>query len=132
MTFARRLSAATMALLLALFPMAMERCRTACIGPAAATAPAASSAHGCHDASSEGSGARIDPMARACGHSDEARTNESTGLAAGKPRTDQVVPALLPLPQQVHTAAPTVRIDRSLDRSSLAAPLGALNSPLRL
>jgi hypothetical protein len=132
MTFARRLSAATMALLLALFPMAMERCRTACIAPAAAAAPAASSAHSCHESSGEHGGARIDPMARACGHSDEARTNESAGLATGKPRTEQLLRALAPLLQQVPTAAPPVRIDRSLDRSGLNGPFVPLNSPLRL
>jgi hypothetical protein len=132
MTFARRLSAATMAVLLALFPMAMERCRTACIAPAAAAAPAASAAHGCHESSGEHGGARIDPMARACGHSDEARTNEPAGLATGKPRTEQLVAALSQLPLPVNAAAPPVRIDRALARSSLAGPLVPLNSPLRL
>ena len=132
MTFARRLSAATMAVLLALFPMAMERCRTACIAPAAAAAPAASSGHSCHEPSGEHGGARIDPVARVCGHSDEARTNESAGLSAGKPRTEQLLAAFAQLPQQVLTPAPSVRIERSLDRSGLHGRFVALNSPLRL
>ena len=41
MTFARRLAAALMALVLAVFPLALERCRTACVTPVVETAPAA-------------------------------------------------------------------------------------------
>ena len=132
MTVARRLSAATMALVLALFPLAMERCRTACISGASPVTQVAPSAHACHEASSgDDSGARLDPMARACGHSDEARTYESGGLAAAKTRT-LIPPAVAALSQHVHAAVAWSRTDSSQDRSGLPRPLVPLNSPLRL
>ena len=129
MTFARRLSAATMALLLALFPVAMERCRTACVTTGSHTAP---SAHVCHEASSDDSAVRMDPMARACGHNDDARTLESTRLAAAKTRTVLLLPLVAALPRHVDVALASLSIDWSLDRSRLPRPLVPLNSPLRL
>jgi hypothetical protein len=98
MTLARRLCAATMTLVLALFPVALERCRTACLG-GSVTPQTATSGHACHDmASDDESVTRLDPMARACGHSDDARTYESLSLLAGKIRTMVLLPAIHPLP----------------------------------
>ena len=130
MMFARRLSAATMALVLALFPVAMERCRTACV--AGQPTQAAPSGHACHEASSdEGNGARMSPMARGCGHSDEARTYESVSLAAGQGRTIVPLAAIQPLLGDVPipSAAPA---DRALLRSVLPRVVLTLDLPLRL
>jgi hypothetical protein len=130
MTFARRLSAVTMALVLALVPLAMERCRTACVTGAAVPTP---SADACHEASADDSGVRMDPMARACGHSDEARTYESAGLAAAKTRTVLLLlPLAAALPRHVDVASAWVSTDWSPDRARLRRPLVPLNSPLRL
>jgi hypothetical protein len=98
MTLPRRLCAATMTLVLALFPVALERCRTACL-TGNLTPQTGSSGHACHDmASDDESVTRLDPMARACGHSDDARTYESLSLLAGKIRTMVPLEAIQPLP----------------------------------
>ena len=133
MTFARRLSAATMALVLALFPVAMERCRTTCITGTALPVQAAPSAHPCHEAASDDDGGpQLTPMARACGHSDEARTDGSAGLAAAKTQTIVLLPAVQPLPQHAQAAGNSFRTDWSADRLRLSCPPLPLNSPLRL
>ena len=119
----RRLSAATMALVLALFPLAMERCRTACVTGASLATQAGPPAHACHEASpGDDSGARMDPMARACGHSDEARTFESASLAAGKTRTVVLMPGVSPVPQHVRAASVSIRrlTGRPIDRACSA------------
>jgi hypothetical protein len=115
MTFARRLSAATMAVLLALFPLAMERCRTSCVAAAGQIFHAAPSAHACHEAASDdGNSGRMDPMAGPCSHSDEA-TYESVSLAAGQGRTIVPLTAIqpllrdVPIPSAVPAAWPLLR-----------------------
>jgi len=132
MAFARRLVAATMVFVLAVFPVALERCRTGCVTPPVVeTASAAPGAHACHDASSgDDGGARMEPMARACGHSDETRTYEPASLAAGKTQSVLVLSAQAPPPHHVHANAGSSRIDWS---SGSGLPLlRPLNSPLRL
>jgi hypothetical protein len=132
MTFARRLAAAAMALVLAVFPLALERCWTACVTPAVEAAPAASSAHACHEVSpGDDSGARMDPMSRACGHSDEVRVNASAGLAAAKTRTAVVLLAIEPVPR-LHEAVGSARTSWWSVRSHAPRSALPLNSPLRL
>jgi hypothetical protein len=131
MTFARRLAAATMALVLALFPLAMERCRTSCVAAAGQVTQAAPSAHACHEAASDDdSSARLDPMAGTCSHSDEA-AYESVSLAAGQGRTLVPLVAIHPLLRDVSipSAIPT---DWAPRRSVLPRVVLALDLPLRL
>src|SRR5437868_10251937 len=132
MTFARRLSAATMAVVLALFPVAMERCRTACVAAGGETTQAAPAAHPCHEAlSDEPSGARLDPMARACGHSDETPTYESVTLAAAKDRS--IVPAADIQPLLRDLTIPNELAEGSAPvRSVLPRVVPTLDLPLRL
>jgi hypothetical protein len=131
MTFARRLSAATMALVLALFPVAMERCRTSCVAAAGQMTQAAPSAHACHEAASDdGNSARMDPMAGACSHSDEA-TYESVSLAAGHGRTIVPLVAIQPLLRDVPLPSP-VPADWAPLRSVLPRVVLTLDLPLRL
>jgi hypothetical protein len=135
MTLARRLSAATIALVLALFPVALERCRTACVTAGTPTPQSAPSAHACHDAAAsgnDGTGARLDLSPRACGHGDEARTRESVSLVAGKVQTFVPVPAVVPVPQNLLARIPSLHSNWSPGRASLAPVLLSLNSPLRL
>ena len=132
MIFARRLCAAAMALVLAGFPLATERCRTACVTPAVESAPASPSAHACHDASSgDGSDVRMDPAARACGHGDETRANENVSLAAAKTRTAVLLPAIQPVPQ-LYAAVDSAGTIWSSVRSHFPSSALPLNSPLRL
>ena len=122
-----------MALVLALFPIAMERCRTACTTGASPTIPAVRAAHACHEAASDDHNSpRMDPMARACGHSDEARTFESASLAPGQTRTVPLTPAVEPRHQPIDAAVISFSSASSPDRSSLPPALASLNSPLRL
>lgn len=132
MTPARRLSAAIMVLVLALLPVALERCRTACVTNARqATTQAGPAGHACHAAASDDPGApRLDPMARACGHNEEARTYESASLAAARSRTAWA--AVSPSPQHLQTAAAVSESECSPDRSHLLSRPLPLNSPLRL
>jgi hypothetical protein len=133
MTLARRLSAATMALLLVLFPLAMERCRTACVTGVALPAQPAPSAHACHDAEAgDDGGPQMHPMARACGHNDEGRTYESAPLAADKARSATLFTVVKPLSPHAQPAAGSWQTDGSTDRLRLSRPPLALNSPLRL
>jgi hypothetical protein len=132
MTLARRLSAATMALVLAVFPLALERCWAACATPVVETAHAAPSAHACHEASpGDGSGARMDPIPRACGHSDQVRINESARLAAAKTRTLVLLPIVEPVPY-IHAAVGSALAVWSSLQSDLSGLSLSLNSPLRL
>jgi hypothetical protein len=132
MTFARRFCAATVALVLAVYPLAMERCRSACVTPVVQTAEAAPSAHACHEASPDGdSGARMDPMARACGHSDEARVDETVGLAAAKTRAAVLLPLVEPAPYFRAQVTSSRTLWSSL-RLDVPRPPLPLNSPLRL
>jgi hypothetical protein len=134
MTLARRLSAATMALMLATFPVALERCRTACVTVGTPTPQSAPSAHACHDAaaSDDGSGARLDPLPRACGHGDEARTRESVSLVAGKAQRFVPVQAVVPVPQDLQVRIPSRHSNWPPGRAALSPVLLSLNSPLRL
>jgi hypothetical protein len=133
MTLARRLSAATLALVLALFPVALERCRAACVTAGQPTPQVASAAHACHDAaSSDDNGSRMDPLARACGHSDDAQAYDSGKLVVGKSRTAVLSPAVAQFGQYLQVAPPSLPATWPLSRVSLSrAPL-PLNPPLRL
>jgi hypothetical protein len=97
MMLARRLPAALMVLVLVLFPVALERCRTACLN-GNPTEQVTSETPACHEAPADENTTRMDPAARACGHGDEARY-ESVSLAAGKTRTMLPLAALEPLPR---------------------------------
>lgn len=131
MTFARRLCAATMALVLMLFPVALERCRTACVS-GTPSPQASTGSHACHDMAGDESVVRLDPMTRACGHSDEARTYESASLVAGKIRTIVPLEAIQPLPGDVQRIPGAVRTTWPLDRSFLPPVVVPLDLPLRL
>lgn len=133
MTRARRLTAATVAVVLALFPIALERCRTTCVTAAKPLTQAAPSGHACHDAApADDNGARMDPMARACGHGDDTRAYESASLAAGKTGTVVLMPAVESLPQHRPAGVPSRRTGLPGDRQPLPRALAALTSPLRL
>lgn len=80
---AARLVAAILAIVLTLFPLAMERCRTACATPAP-RAEAAPSAHACHEVASDEGGVVATPLPRTCGHSDGARLADA--VAASRTR----------------------------------------------
>src|SRR5215210_5678713 len=49
MSLARRVSAGTLAVVLALFPLALEQCRVACFTGGGPPTETASSSHSCHD-----------------------------------------------------------------------------------
>ena len=131
MLFARRLAAASLAVVLAVFPLALERCWTACATPAVETEAAAPAAHTCHEAAGENDGLRMDPIARACGHSDDARLNQSAGVAPVKTRTLLLVSLVEPVPH-LDTAIDSARSSWSSVRSNPSLSLVPLNSPLRL
>ena len=103
-----RLVAATLAVVLALFPLAMERCRTACATPAPSARTEAgkysSSAHACHEAASGAAGVIAMPVPRTCGHSDEAGARDGVTLAAFRTRVGPHVSAAL-VPADVTPAA---------------------------
>lgn len=129
MTFTRRLGAATMILVLAFLPVALERCRTECVSGSAGP-QTASADHACHDMAADEAGTRLDPMARACGHSDEARTFASTSLVPGKTRTMvaplaavQRLPGGAELPCALPAGDPPVRSFLSLVALPLDLPL---------
>ena len=130
MMLARRLPAATMALVLALFPVALERCRTACVS-GTPTALVTSERHACHEAAADETTTRLDPAARACGHGDEARY-ESVSLAAGKARTIVVLAAIEPLPGYLQAVAYPLGTAWSPDRSIVPRFVLPLDLPLRL
>jgi hypothetical protein len=94
-----RLVAATLAVVLALFPLAMERCRTACVETASQAQPSAPSAHGCHDVTAEDDGVVATPLPRTCGHSDDGRIADSVALAVSRTRVAvDASPAVLTAP----------------------------------
>jgi hypothetical protein len=130
MMLARRLPAATMALVLALFPVALERCRTACV-TGSPTVQVNNAGHACHEAAADESTTRLDPAARACGHGDEARY-ESVSLAAAKAGTIVVLAAIEPLPAYLQAVAYPVATAWSPDRSFVAGFVLPLDLPLRL
>jgi hypothetical protein len=133
MTRARRLSAATLALVLALFPVALERCRTACITAGQPAMHAASEVHACHQAASgDDDGARMDRLARACGHSDDLQTYDSVKLLAGKSRTAVLAPAGALLAQHLQAGMSSLRGTWPPGRIRLPRALLPLHSPLRL
>jgi hypothetical protein len=127
---ARRLPAALMALVLALFPVALERCRTACANGSPA-AQVISERHACHEAAADENTTRMDPVARACGHGDEARY-ESVSLAAGKTRTMVPLPAIEPLPGSQQAISYPLNTVWSPNRSLVPRVVLALDLPLRL
>src|SRR5260221_13016176 len=98
MIVARRLPAATLALVLAFFPVALERCRTACVTAGQPLPQVPAPTHSCHDSApsvEDSSDARMDPVSRACGHSDDTRAYESVSLVADKLRTAVTMPAVV-------------------------------------
>jgi hypothetical protein len=131
MTFARRLSAATMALVLALFPVALERCRAACVS-GSPTSQASFGGHACHEVAADESVTRMDAMARACGHSDEARAYESVSLVAGKTRTTVSPEVIGSWPEDLQPLSRPIRTGWPLDRSFLPRLVLPLDLPLRL
>lgn len=85
MTRVARSVAATLALAVTLFPIAMERCRTSCAAATVEqTAPAP--AHGCHDTIDSAGGAVAAPLPATCGHSIEARIDALAGRTVSKTR----------------------------------------------
>lgn len=133
MTVLRRLSAATLAVVLMLLPFALEHCRTACVGHDG-HAVVASTAHACHDmASDDEGGARMDPLPAACGHNEPGRTPETGNIAPMKTRSDGAAMfALLPVPAALPTL---VRSTTGAALQRITTPpslLRTLNSPLRL
>ena len=130
MMLARRLPAALMVLVLVLFPVALERCRTACVN-GSPTVQVSNARHACHEAAADESTTRLDPAARACGHGDEGRY-ESVSLAAGNTRTIVVLPATEPLPGYLQAVAYPLGSDWSPDRSFVRRFVLPLDRPLRL
>jgi hypothetical protein len=131
MTFARRLCAATMALVLMLFPVALERCRTACVS-GSSSPQASTGGHACHDMAADDSVTHMDPMARVCGHSDEARAYASASLVAGKTRTIVPLEAIQPLPGAVQVLPRAISTGWPPVRSVLPRLILPLDLPLRL
>jgi hypothetical protein len=132
MTLVRRLSAATLALVLALFPIALERCRITCVTAGQPATLAASEAHACHDAaSSDDDGTRMDPVARACGHSDAVQAYDSVKLA-GTSRTVALTPAVAQLAQYLEVGMLSLRGTWPPGRIGLPRARRPLRSPLRL
>lgn len=134
-TCVARLVAACLALVLALYPLAMERCRTACATPAPAAQTdggAASSARACHETASGAADVIATPLPRTCGHSDDAAARDGATLAASRTRT---VPhaavailstAVVPVALETLALSPPGSLP-SADRAALAR-----NLPLRL
>ena len=120
-----------MALVLALFPVALERCRAACVS-ASTTTQAATGGHACHEAAADESGTRMDPMARACGHNSEARTYESVTLAGGKTRTLVSLVSTQPPPAHLQVGAVSPDPVQAPGRSPLQHVALPLHLPLRL
>jgi len=133
MTRARRPSAATLALVLALVPVALERCRTTCVTAGHPATHAASDLHACHDAASGDDDApRMDPLARACGHSDAPQTYDSVKLPAGKSRTAVLAPVGAPLAQHLQVGMSSLRGTWPPGRIRQARALLPMHSSLRL
>ena len=115
----RRSVALCAALFVAAYPLALERCRTACAGNAAPSSTV--STHACHEgAPSEPS---VSPVPQACGHSDEARSTDITGLSASKQRAD-VAPAIAVAAVSIplHDVAERLQPSRTALRSSAGIP----------
>ena len=97
MTRVARALAATLALVLALLPVAMERCRTACAIAAAPERQSGSSAHACHDTVDGNGSAVAVPVPATCGHNIDARIDTLLGLTVSKTRVvSQIAQAILP------------------------------------
>lgn len=132
-TVLRRMSAATLVVVLMLLPAALEHCRAACVGHDG-PAVVASTAHACHDMGSDDQdGVRMDPVPAACGHSEPGRAPEVSSIALLKTRSDGAVMfALLPAPAAVATL---VRSTTGAALHRIPTPpslLSTLKSPLRL
>jgi hypothetical protein len=135
MTRIARLVAATLALVLALFPLAMERCRTACAMPAASAQTGAgkpsSSAHACHEGAAGAADVIAIPVPRTCGHSDEAGARDGLTFAASRTRIGLHVPAAV-VPADVAPAALEILTLSPPGLPVATDPIVPRNLPLRL
>jgi hypothetical protein len=101
MTRVARALTATLALILALLPVAMERCRTACAIAAAPERQSGPPAHACHDTVDGNGNAVAIPVPKTCGHNIDARIDTLLGLTVSKarvvaPMAPAIVPATVP------------------------------------
>jgi hypothetical protein len=119
----RRLTALLAALLVATYPLALERCRTACVR---AAAPVESSSHACHETADTDTGPQVTSVPNACGHSDEARTADIAGLSPTKLR-----PELAP-PIDTAVAIGPLRVLLDPIRRSTASPPDTVDTPRNL
>ncbi|HYT66064.1 MAG TPA: hypothetical protein VEL51_06585 [Vicinamibacterales bacterium] len=126
---AQRLVAASVALVLTLFPFALERCRAVCVSASSHVATSAAPSHACHHAADADPGPTAAPVPVACGHSDDARVAEARSLAPTKVRVVVIGMASAESSAIIHaTASRTPRLLLPFQRSA-AVPL---NLPLRL
>jgi hypothetical protein len=121
----RRFAALLAAVLVATYPLALERCRTACLENT--PTPAAGSAHACHDVDDE-SGPSVSPAPQACGHTDAAKSGDIAGLAPSKARAElpisaAIVIAIAPIPARPETAAPPGGARRATFNTHRTLPL---------
>ena len=128
MTLVQRAAALMLALVVSTLPLALERCRMACVQASASQAPE-ETAHACHDTADAEDGPSLAPSPRACGHGDEART-ASLNAVGSTVRHDLAVAAppivtSFSLTALTYGAGPV----RPPDLSSVTAPR---NLPLRL
>jgi hypothetical protein len=88
--------------------------------------------HLCHEAADDDSGARMDPLPRACGHSDDTPAYDSIKPAVGKSRSLAVTAVVARVAEHTQAGMRPQHGDWPPGRISLPRVLVPLNSPLRL
>lgn len=133
MSAPRRLLAVTLTLVLALFPVALEHCRSVCVAASQPTPGKQATNHQCHDATAtDDSSARMDPLARGCAHGDQAQTYDLLTVVTGKSRTFALTSAVPQVAGERQVDQPSLRGTWPDGRVSLSRAHLPRHSPLRL
>jgi hypothetical protein len=100
----RRAAALMLALIVSALPLALERCRTACV-QASASQAAASATHACHETANADVGPTVTPSPRACGHSDDDKTANLTAVRSTARLDHAIAPPPIAVPSPVRGLA---------------------------
>jgi hypothetical protein len=124
----RRAAALTLVLIVSALPLALERCRAACV-QASTSQVAAASTHACHQPADADDGPVLTASPRACGHSDDARTADLNAIGSGPRLDDLIAPSPIAVSISLGRAAGEPIPARPPDLSSVET---SRNLPLRL